>query len=120
MDSDNIPANAPIRQIKDWPTFFEQVRRRPGMWVGSTSLTALQHLLNGISLAEFLYEVPPEKRLGGFQFDRFESWADRQFNPRRLSINSFVMACRLTSDEEQAFHLWFQWYDQFNQEQTDV
>ena len=117
MANPTIPEDAPIRQIKDWPSFLEQVRRRPGMWLGTTSIAGLHLLLQGFSLAEFVYDIPAEKMLAGFPFEEFEKWADSRFNPRRLSINSFGMAGRLADSEEGAFTLWFEWYDQFRREQ---
>jgi hypothetical protein len=113
MRREDLPESAPLRQIRDWPTFFDQVRRRPGMWLGSASLTALQHYLNGIDLAECLYDVPDKDRLKGFSFPEFEEWADKRFNPRRLSINSFHMARQVCDSENEAFDLWFSWYDEF-------
>ncbi len=116
MRRDDIPESAPIRQIRDWPTFFEQVRRRPGMWLGHRSLTALQFLLHGVHLAEFFYDVPEGSRLGNFPFQEFEEWVERRYNPRRLSVNSFWMARDIADSEEAAFDLWFSWYDEFRNE----
>jgi len=116
MRRDDIPESAPIRQIHDWPTFFEQVRRRPGMWLGDRSPAALQLLIQGVYLAEFLYDVPEGNRLGNFPFQEFEGWVERRFNPRRLSVNSYWMARDIAGSDEEAFDLWFSWYDEFRSE----
>jgi hypothetical protein len=116
MRREDLPENTPIRQIRDWPSFFEQIRRRPGMWLGRPSLKALHFLLLGIDLAESLYDVPETDRLGGFPFPEFEKWADKRFNPRRLSIRSFGMARRMAGSDKAAFDLWLRWYDEFRGE----
>jgi hypothetical protein len=116
MKRADVPADAPVNQIVDWPSLFGQVRRRPGMWLGSTSLTALENLIGGIGLAEYLYDVPEDKRLVGFSFEGFERWVADRFNPERLSLNSFSLARRATDSEERAFYEWFAWYDQFEQD----
>jgi hypothetical protein len=118
MNETETDADSPIQQIKDWPTYFEQIRRRPGMWLGQASLTALDNQIGGIELAERIHDVPRNMRLGGFPWSDFEKWADERFNPNRLSIRSFSMALRITNSESEAFELWFQWYDQFNKEQA--
>jgi hypothetical protein len=118
MNRADIPADAPINQIADWPSFFDQIRRRPGMWIGYPSLTALEHLLNGIDLAEYFYDVPQEKCLGGFPFEEFELWAAELFNPEQLSLSSFSLARRETESEEAAFNKWFTWYDRFRHERA--
>jgi hypothetical protein len=116
----DIPADAPVNHITDWPSSFDQIRQRPGMWLGSPSLTALENLLRGIVLAEYLYGVPEEKHLGGFPFDEFERWAETSFNPERLSLNSFSLARREADSEEAAFLKWLGWYDQFRSERSDA
>ena len=113
MRRDDLHENAPLRQIRDWPTFFEQVRLRPAMWLGSASLTALEGLLSGIGLAEFLYDVPEKDCLGGFSFQEFEEWVAHRFNPRRLSFKSFGMAREIAGSDKDALELWFSWYDEF-------
>jgi hypothetical protein len=118
MRREDLPENAPIRQIRDWPTFFEQVRRRPALWLGSASLTALQSLMAGIGLAELLYDIPERDHLKGFPFSEFEEWADKRFNPDRLSINSFGMAKQIGGSENEAFDLWFSWYDEFQSQRS--
>jgi hypothetical protein len=120
MNRADIPADASVNQIVDWPSFFDQIRRRPGMWLGRPSLTALENLVSGIGLAEYLYDVPVEKRLGGFPFDEFERWVEASFNVERLSLNSFSLARREADSEEEAFSAWLAWYDHFRRERPDA
>lgn len=113
MPHDQPSEDAPIKQISDYPTLFEQLRLRPPMWMGTTSLTAFENVLNGISLAEHFYNIPESERLGGFDFEAFGAWVDQRFNPKQLSANSFWLARDRTSSEEEAFHKWFEWHDEF-------
>jgi hypothetical protein len=83
------------------------------MWIGQPSATALDHQIGGIMLAEEIHAIPKAKRLGGFPWDDFEEWIAKHFNPQRLSVRSFWLAVHSTKSEEEAFHRWFEWYDQF-------
>jgi hypothetical protein len=102
-----------MSQPHDWPSYFEQVRRWPGIWLGRASLECLQAQILGIDTAERIHRIPEAQRLAGFSLEQFEVWAAQRFNPRRLSINSFRMARCATSSDEAAFDLWFSWYDAF-------
>ena len=116
MSKADVPADAPVNQITDWPSFFVQIRLRPAMWLGQPSLTALENLIRGIELAEYLYDVPDGKRLGGFPFDEFEHWVEESFNPEPLSVNSFWLARRAADSEAAALSTWLGWYDRFRRE----
>ena len=113
-------ADSPASQITDWPSFFEQVRRRPGMWLDEPSLLALHNLIRGIALPELLYDVPEDRVMGGFPFLEFERWVEGHFNPEQLSLNSFSLARRSSGSEEEAFHKWFGWYDRFGAERAPL
>ncbi len=120
MSRADIPPDTPASQITDWPSFFEQIRLRPGMWLGCTSLAALENFLRGIELAEYLYDVPEDKVLGGFPFYEFEQWVEAEYNPEQLSFNSFSLARREADSEEAAFFNWLGWYDRFRRERVDA
>lgn len=109
-----LPLGAPIDKIHDWPSFFEIIRERPAMWLGSKSLFKLESIINGITLAEHFYSVPENKVFGGFDFTAFEAWVEQQFNPKKRSLISFHLARSISESEESAFDLWMNWYDQFN------
>ena len=113
MESLHEPKKTPMQQIHDWPTFFEQIKLRPGIWFGDPSLRALEGMLIGLRVAKHLYEIPEEKQLSGFSFPDFEAWAAQRFNPERLTINSFYMARLITDSDAQAFWKWFEWIDAF-------
>ena len=110
----------PYAYIKDWPMLLEQIRRKPGNWLGQPSLIALNHFIGGIGVAESIHGIAKKKRLGGFPWEEFEKWAHERFNPHRLSIRSFDMALRSTNSDEEAFSRWFEWYDQFNSEREAI
>jgi hypothetical protein len=115
-----MPAETPASLITDWPSFFEQIRRRPAMWLGEPSLLALRSLIRGVELAEFLYDITEDRALGGFPFMEFERWAEGRFNPERLSLDSFSLARRSSGSEEEAFHKWLGWYDRFRAERVSL
>ena len=103
-------------RYRDYPALFQLVRTKPGMFLGTPSITAWELFLSGLHFAEDLYRVPQDRQLSGFDFAAFEKWADVRFNPERLSINSFHMARDATDAESAAFYRWFEWYDQFMHE----
>ena len=113
MAHSDIPSTAPIAQIHDYPSLFHQVRMRPGMWFGEKSLSRFEAFLAGISCSEYFYRVADDRCLAGFDFEAFQNWANPQFNPDRLSINTFGMAQRHSDSDELAFDTWFSWVDRF-------
>ena len=115
MNMADIPESAPIRKVKDIPSFLEQLRRRPGLWLGfgEESVLALCTIFEGIQLAEFFYDVPKSKRLGNFNFEKYEKWVNAEYNLDKLSVNSFHLANIRAGSDIKGFWLWFEWYDQF-------
>ena len=105
--------NSPLAQATDYPGLIAAIRARPGMYLGRLSLTRFEFYMQGIAVAEFLHDLPLDRRLPGFDWDGFEQWANARFNPGRLSIRSFGMARRHAESEEAALGVWFDWYDQF-------
>jgi len=107
---------APFDQTKNLPSLLERIRKRPVMWLGSTTASGLQNLLDGIHLAERIHNIPEKQCLRGFAFYDFEAWIEEKYNPKRLSCNSFSLASLTTTSEEEAFRKWFDWYDEFRAE----
>jgi hypothetical protein len=95
------------------PALLAAIRARPGMFLGRPTVSGLQLLLSGISIAEDYHEVPAEARIGGFDAAGFERWVESRHNPHRLSLNSFSLAAHLAGSEAAGFDLWFRWYDDF-------
>ncbi len=116
---------------KNWPDYLAMIEERPSMFLGKTSIIRLQFEIQGILVAEDLYDVPEEKRLGGFSFGAFEAWVDATYNVDHLTMKSFTLAQYLTSsnresflergeeDSAQAFEMWFAWYHEYQSKQTD-
>ena len=115
---------------KNWPDYLAMIEERPSMFLGKASIVRLQFEIQGILVAEALYDVPEEKRLGGFSFEAFESWVDTTYNVDHLTIKSFTLAQYLTSsnresffeheeDSVQAFEMWFSWYHEYQSKQTN-
>jgi hypothetical protein len=102
-------------QVPDVPTLLGEVRRRPGMWIGTKSIERLNQMLGGIGFAEDWHRIPPEARFGGFDFAAYEAWVERTYNPRRLTVRSFGLAVILAGSDAEGFDLWFRWYDEFVQ-----
>jgi hypothetical protein len=100
-------------KIDSWPTLFENIRKRPEMWIDKKSPISLSTFIGGILFAENLYQVPKEKCLSGFDFESFERWVENKYNPRKLTFNSRYLAVHLCESEEEAFYKWFEWYDAF-------
>ena len=113
---DNLSEDAPIRRVLDYPTLLAEIRGRPALWLGSKSITALEHQLTGFELAEQVHRIEPQNRFSGFGFSGFEEWVEVQFNPRKLAIKSFHLARNAKQSEAEAFDLWFEWHDRFLEE----
>ena len=107
MSDPGDPSRSLASQITDWPSLLDQIRRRPGMWLGTASIERLRSFLGGIDLAEHLYHVPAERALAGFSFVEFEEWVEERFNPRRMSVLSFELARDRSDSQEEALTLWF-------------
>lgn len=89
------------------------------MYLGSTEASALKNVLSGIFLAEYVHKIPKDRCLGGFSFTDFEAWVEEVHNPKLLSLDSFSLACIVTTTEEEAFWKWFEWYDTFREKLND-
>lgn len=95
--------------------FIEKIRTRPGMWLGSNSVTALQHFLNGCRFA--LQEIGNDKadtlfpldfyfmhEYTGFLFDLSDTAGWR---------NHILWKCG--GDEEKALFKFFELFDEFKE-----
>jgi hypothetical protein len=97
----------------DLPALLAAIRARPGMFLGRTTVRGLHLFLCGVGFAEDFHDLPAAARIGGFDADGFERWVEQRYNPRRLSLNSFVLAEHLAGSEVAGFDQWFAWYDEF-------
>ena len=101
--------------FKSFPDFLAAIREKPGMYTGGRSVNNLDLLLTGFHLAESQYAIPDAERLGGFDFEAYEEWVARRYNPEHLSVRSYYLARHAAGSDEGGFLLWFQWYDAFRQ-----
>ena len=60
---------APIDEVRDWPSYFEQMRLKPGLWIGRKSLKLMAAYTDGVRAAEVILRVPKNKHLQGFSFE---------------------------------------------------
>lgn len=95
----------------DWPTFFETIRVRPNMWIGGKSLHRLFVYIGGFRDSEEAHGIGAGQRFGGFDFEQFEQFVASKI--RECSYGSLFLAREATRSEEEAFDLWFAWYDEF-------
>ena len=104
--------------IKDYPTFLSEIKKRPQMWCGGQerSATLLSTFLNGFRYSEHFHKIPESERLGGFDWDHFEKWVQKNYNPKGLSYDSFSLAVFQSKEELKAFDLWFSWYEIYVQQ----
>ena len=82
------------------------------MYLGSKTLKGLLHYIDGIHWAEHLYGIPHSERLNDFSWHCFEPWL--QIHLKTQFKRSFIWALEMTKTDEEAFDLWFQWYDKYN------
>jgi hypothetical protein len=102
--------------LPDLPTFLADIRRRPGMYLGSKSIYALEHQLMGIRFAEDFHDIPEASRFGGFDREAFEAFVERTFNEEGLMTRSFHLSRHIAGSDAAGFDLWFEWYDRFLRE----
>lgn len=101
-------------------SLIETVRRRPGMFLGSNSITALMHFINGYRFAERETagnsEKTSEPRLFPLDF-----WFFHEFAKIKLGFHSSVAGWRnliletCDGDEKKALEMFFTLFDEFEQ-----
>ena len=101
------------------PDFLEEIRKRPGMWLGEKSLLAFRALFYGLHLAEELYNIPDNQKLIGFDWKEFEDWVYKKYNKNHLSVLSHYHAQQMASSDSEALDKWFEIYDTYRRE-TDI
>jgi len=109
-----------ITKFTDTPTLLEQIRNRPQMWHGGNERSALllSTFLSAFSIAEAFYKIDDANIISGFNWEEFETWVEQKYNPKRLTYSSFSLASHLSSNEPEAFDLWYCWYDKYCEYQS--
>jgi hypothetical protein len=104
-------------RFHDYPSLLEEIRKRPQMYLGGDerNLESLATLLDGFKMAEWFHALPEAQHMGGFDWESYESWVKRKYNPKRLSLNSMPLAVYISDSSADAFDLWFSWYDEYSE-----
>lgn len=96
-------------------SIIETIRKRPGMYLGSNSITDLSHFLDGYVMAEKEHDVYWRKEMFPLDFefiDEFTKIRLKKFNNLGW-WNHILDYCE--ADEEKALNKFFELYDEFNQ-----
>lgn len=103
-------------RFHDYPSVLEEIRMRPQMYLGGDerNLESLGAFLDGFKTAEWFHELPETEHMGGFDWESYEAWVKRKYNPKRLSLNSMPLAVYISDSKAAAFDLWFSWYDEYS------
>lgn len=97
-------------------SLVETIRRRPGMYLGSNSITPLMHFIDGYKFAQ--NELGKDKNSEIFPLD---FWYFHEFVKVKLGFSSSVAGwCNLilqscNGDEKKALEMFFTLYDEFEQ-----
>lgn len=88
-------------------TWIDAIRQRPGMYLGSKSLTALYHFLGGYELACSLHRIKDE-RLGLEIPCDFHDWVAYRTHFRESTLGWCRMIVATSPSEEEAFDRFFE------------
>lgn len=91
------------------------IRKRPGMYLGSSSIIALSHFLCGYQAAELDYGLYRREKLVPLQFEYMSEFTKMKLNSRdNLGwCHQILKFC--DGDEEKALNQFFELYDEFVQ-----
>lgn len=99
---------------------IETVRVRPGMYLGSNSVTALMHFINGYRFAELEAAAKSEEHAKPTLFP-LDFWYFHEFTKVKLGFSSSVAGWRnliletCGGDEKKALEMFFTLFDEFEQ-----
>lgn len=91
---------------------MEGIKTRPGMYFATgANITSLESMIDGILIAESKHKVTESV----LEFDvlDFEIWVRKKLKEKPINIKSFNFARQRCKDEQEAFYLWFEWYDEY-------
>lgn len=94
---------------------IDTIRKRPGMYLGSKSITALSHFLNGYQFAQQDYGVGGVERLFPLNFKFMHEFTKIQLckDDNLGWCNHILNAC--DGDEEKALDKFWELYDEFKE-----
>ena len=100
-----------FRSLRDW---LEQVRRRPAMYLGSKSLSALESVCYGCWLACQVHAMPESRRLNSSGLDAdFARWLAAEKGIGEGSKGAIVHLVELTGDDAAALDRFFELLDEY-------
>lgn len=110
---------------------LKEFRKRPCMYMGKRSVSLLGVFLTGIQVVENMYVDDASDRIfklfrtlgknksGGNTWIHFETWLAEKYG--KDDTKSFALALeKANNNEENAFDLWFKWYDEFQEATEDA
>ena len=89
------------------------IRKRPGMYLGSNSITALSHFLNGYTIAESDFGADFQRELFTLDFHFMHDFVKMRFNEENNIgwCNNILNYC--DNNEEKGLEIFFELYDEF-------
>jgi len=84
------------------------------MWTGGRTIRGLRLFRDGLTYAESFRGVPPDRRRGGFAWERFGAGIPSRHNPGQLNVDTFWLAAEAAGSDAAGFDRWFDRYDEFN------
>ncbi|MDE7432149.1 MAG: hypothetical protein K2N34_09590 [Lachnospiraceae bacterium] len=92
---------------------INKIRKRPGMYLGSNSITALSHFLDGYQMAERDYDVCSREELFPLEFRYMHEFIRCKLNSENNLgwCSNILDFCN--GDEEKALNKFFELFDEF-------
>ena len=89
---------------------LERIKKRPGMYLGKPSITRLNMLLTGYSMARIELDLPPTKQEE--EFGGFQDWIEERYKITSThGWDSIILF--YSADERDALSNFFQLFEQF-------
>ncbi len=83
--------------------------------ISKVDIHCLDAFLTGVWAAENIHKI--KDRI--IDFDKFELWLRKKLKEKACNVKSFWFAERYSGgDLERAYHLWFEWYDEFTKKKN--
>lgn len=108
--SRELKDNLSFRQFDIYSQLLGSIRKRPGMYLGTSSITRLDMILRGYSLARREVGIPPTEEES--EFEDFQAWIQK-----RYGINSGQSWAKIilffSMDEHEALERFFELFEEF-------
>lgn len=100
----------PLRQFDIYNELLGSIKKRPGMYLGTSSITRLDMLLRGYSLARREVNIPPTEQER--KFEGFQEWIEEKY--RIKSGQSWAKIILFYSmDEQEALERFFELFEEY-------